>query len=85
MKKYNIIYADPPWAYLWGKGKNGGHFAPEKHYQTMEVDEICKLNVKKIADKNCALCMWATMPTLPDAIRVIKEWDFATKLAYSAG
>lgn len=79
MKKYNIIYADPPWAYLWGKGKDGGHFAPEKHYQTMEVDEICKLNVKKIADKNCALLMWATMPTLPDAIRVIKEWGFKYK------
>lgn len=79
MKKYNIIYADPPWAYLWGKGKDGGHFAPEKHYQTMEVDEICKLNVKKIADKNCALLMWATMPTLPDAIRVIKEWGFRYK------
>lgn len=79
MKKYNIIYADPPWAYLWGKGKDGGHFAPEKHYQTMEVDEICKLNVKSIADKNCALFMWATMPTLPDAIRVIKEWGFKYK------
>ena len=20
-EKYNIIYADPPWAYVWGKGK----------------------------------------------------------------
>ena len=79
MKKYNIIYADHPWAYLWGKGKDGGHFAPEKHYQTMEVDEIRKLNVKSIADKNCALFMWATMPTLPDAIRVIKEWGFKYK------
>ena len=26
-QKYQIIYADPPWAYLWGKGKNGGNFA----------------------------------------------------------
>ena len=24
VKKYNIIYADPPWAYAWGKGKDGG-------------------------------------------------------------
>ena len=78
-KKYSIIYADPPWAYLWGKGKDGGHFAPEKHYQTMTTDEICALNVKSIAEKNCALCLWATMPTLPDAIRVIKEWGFKYK------
>jgi hypothetical protein len=33
--KYQIIYADPPWAYLWGTGKKGGNFAPEKHYETM--------------------------------------------------
>lgn len=79
MKKYSIIYADPPWAYLWGKGKDGGHFAPEKHYQTLSTDEICAFNVKEIADKNCALFLWATMPTLPDAIRVMKEWGFKYK------
>ena len=42
-KKYNIIYADPPWAYLWGKGKNGGNFCPEKHYQTMSTEDIGEL------------------------------------------
>lgn len=79
MQKYSIIYADPPWSYLWGKGKDGGHFAPEKHYPTLSTDEICAFNVKEIADKNCALFLWATMPTLPDAIRVMKEWGFKYK------
>ena len=79
VKKYNIIYADPPWAYAWGKGKDGGHFAPEKHYSIMSTDEICQLDVKALADKNCALFMWATMPCLPDAIRVMKEWGFKYK------
>lgn len=80
-KKYNIIYADPPWAYAWGKGKNGGNFAPEKHYPTMTTDEICgmKSTIKQLADKNCALLMWATMPCLPDAIKVIEEWGFKYK------
>lgn len=78
-QKYGIIYADPPWAYLWGKGKEGGHFAPEKHYSTMSTDEICALDIKRIADKNCALLMWATMPCLPDAIRVMRDWGFNYK------
>lgn len=78
-KKYNIIYADPPWAYAWGKGKNGGNFAPEKHYSTMTTEEICALGVKNLAEKNCALLMWATMPCLPDAIKVIKAWGFKYK------
>ena len=42
-KKYSVIYADPPWAYLWGTGKTGGNFCPEKHYKTMSVEEICAL------------------------------------------
>lgn len=55
-KKYNIIYADPPWAYQWGKGKDGGKFAPEKHYPTMSTKEICDMKdtIKQLADKNCA-------------------------------
>ena len=61
-KKYSIIYADPPWAYLWGTGKTGGNFCPEKHYKTMSVDEICALGqfVRKLRDKNCALFIWTT-------------------------
>ncbi|MCL2381729.1 MAG: MT-A70 family methyltransferase [Treponema sp.] len=77
--KYQIVYADPPWAYLWGTGKDGGNFAPEKHYQTMSTDEICDLNVKALRDKNCALFLWATMPALPDAFKVISAWGFTYK------
>ena len=44
-KKYDIIYADPPWSYLWGKGPDPGRFCPERHYQTMSTDEICELEV----------------------------------------
>ena len=56
-KKYDIIYADPPWAYLWGKGKSGGNFCPEKHYKTMSIEEICELGkyVKQIRNKNADL------------------------------
>jgi len=61
--KYQIIYADPPWAYLWGTGKDGGNFAPEKHYTTMSIDEICAIDVKSLRDKNCALFLWATILT----------------------
>ena len=77
--KYQIIYADPPWKYLWGTGKKGGNFAPEKHYETMPVEEICELNVKDLRDKNCALFLWTTMPALPEAMKVIEAWGFKYK------
>ena len=80
-KRYSVIYADPPWKYKWGEGKNGGNFAPEKHYSTMTTDEICNMRetVLKISNRNCALLMWATMPCLPDVIRVIQQWGFKYK------
>lgn len=77
--KYGIVYADPPWAYLWGTGKNGGHFAPEKHYPTMATDEICALDVRALRDRNCVLAMWTTSPCLPDAFRVMDAWGFKYK------
>ena len=79
MMKYKIIYADPPWKYLWGEGKTGGNFAPEKHYKTMSTEEICALNVRVLRDSNCALFMWATMPALPDAFKVMDSWGFKYK------
>jgi site-specific DNA-methyltransferase (adenine-specific) len=77
--KFSVIYADPPWKYLWGEGKDGGHFAPEKHYATMTTQEICALNIKALREKNCALFLWATMPVLPDAFSVMEAWGFKYK------
>ena len=76
---YDLILADPPWAYLWGTGKDGGNFSPEKHYNTMSTDEICALPVKALRNPNCALALWATGPTLPDAFQVMEAWGFKYK------
>jgi site-specific DNA-methyltransferase (adenine-specific) len=46
MKKYSIVYADPPWRYD-NKGAKG---AAEKHYRTMAPDELCALPVGGIAE-----------------------------------
>ena len=49
-KKYNIIYADPPWAYkVWSK-KGAGRSA-ESHYPTMKIEDIKALPVGELADK----------------------------------
>lgn len=71
-KKYNIIYADPPWRYKDKKCSG----ACEAHYQTMSVKEICELPIKTICDKDCILFMWATYPQLKEALQVIEAWGF---------
>ena len=75
MKKYQIIYADPPWRY----DRKGVQGAAEKFYPTMTQEEISKLPVADIADENAVLFLWATFPKLPEALRLIDAWGFNYK------
>jgi len=73
-KKYNIIYADPPWSYA--DKKNNDPTMGGITYPTMSLDEIKGLPLQDICDKDCALAMWATMPLLREALEVIDAWGF---------
>ena len=44
-KKYNIIYADPPWSYdsRMAEGKGAKRSSSEDYYSVMGIDEICNL------------------------------------------
>jgi len=77
-KKYDIIYADPPWSYRTWNAK-GGRKSASAHYNTMTLQDICCLPVKKIASENSVLFMWATMPNLKEAFEVIEAWGFTYK------
>ena len=75
MKKYNIIYADPPWRYE----RNGVQGAAEQQYPTMRIDELCRLPVAELSEKDSVLFLRATFPKLREALRVIKAWGFEYK------
>jgi len=70
-KKYNIIYADPPWKYF-----EGGHKNQSQHYSTMDIEKIKNLPIQNLAEDNCILFMWATWPILKEALKVIESWGF---------
>lgn len=78
MKKYGIIYADPPWHYRVYSKKGAGRSA-ESHYPTMTIEEIQALPVSELADKDCALFMWITFPLLKESLSVLSAWGFKFK------
>lgn len=78
MKKYSIIYADPPWRYKVYSKKGLGRSA-ESHYPTMELEDIQALPVGELADTDCVLFMWTTIPLLKDCFSVMKAWGFEYK------
>jgi len=77
-KKYEVIYADPPWSYhTWSKKGNGR--SAESHYPTMDLHDICTLPVADIANKDAVLFLWVTFPNLQEGLEVIKAWGFEYK------
>ena len=82
-KKYNIIYADPPWTYKTysKKGQNTKTGSVLAHYNTMSLEELKKLGetIKNISAEESILFMWVTFPTIEQAFEVIKAWGFTYK------
>ena len=80
MKKYQIIYADPPWHFGSKQLQKyqGKRFASldNREYSTMTTEDICSLPVKDIIEDDCALFLWATDGHLPDALKVMESWGF---------
>lgn len=76
-KKYNIIYADPPWTYKdkASAGKRGASYK----YMVQDQNWICNLPVQNITADHCVLFIWTTMPQLPNVFEVINSWGFVYK------
>lgn len=76
-KKYNIIYADPPWCsdYHSGGLKNGRGLA-RQHYSVLETKDIKSLPVSKIKTDDSICFMWATFPCIKSALETMEAWGF---------
>jgi len=74
-KRYQIIYADPPWKYQ-GKMMNS---SVTDHYSVMDIKDLCNLPIKNIAGETCILFMWVTLPKLNEFMKVVEAWGFEYK------
>ena len=79
-KKYDVIYADPPWAYKQSGGAKSRGMA-KQHYSTMPTKEICELPIRNICTDKAVCFLWATFPNLTEAIKVLEAWGFTYKTA----
>jgi len=77
MKKYQIIYADPPWSFSAWSDKAMRHVS--KQYKTMTPEDIYSLDVASLADDTCTLFLWVTFPNLIIGLETIKRWGFTYK------
>ena len=82
MKKYKVIYADPPWSFgskAYQDGSRNMLVLSETQYKTMTIEDIKRLPIQNITDDNAALFLWTTDAHLKEAIEVIEAWGFKYK------
>ena len=88
-QRFGCILADPPWQYA----NDGGAPVPwrpwvergeklqciEAYYPTMPLSEIMAMPVHEIAEKDSVCFMWATVPLMGEAFRVMEAWGYKYK------
>ena len=79
-KKYNIIYADPPWHFQNYNGVLQTSNQDKTPYPyNVKRKKLLNLPVGDIADKDCILFMWVYRPKFIRGNRIrylLKEWGF---------
>lgn len=75
--KYSLIAADPAWRFEVYERDTGLDRAPDAHYQTITIADLCAIPVKDWATKNALLAMWVYEPMLPAALQLGEAWGFS--------
>ena len=79
-KKYQIIYADPPWKVMAGSKQSRKDGDSQKSlllsYPTMELKEIISMPVKEIRERNSVLFLWTINAYIEQSYQVARAWGF---------
>ena len=78
-KKYQIIYADPPWSFGGGgvyQDSNRPVRSTASQYLLTNTKDLCLLPVSTISADNSLLFMWVTDQHIPDALNLMDAWGF---------
>lgn len=76
-KKYSIVYADPHWEV----NMDGDWPCLNKRvrglpYQTMPLDEIRKMPLSEITEKDAHLYLWTINKYIEQSYQVARDWGF---------
>lgn len=78
--KYQVIYADPPWAYDVDLS-SGATRSPENNYPVMNLEKIKEFGnkIQEISAENCILFLWITAPKFNWLFETLESWGFDYK------
>lgn len=78
-QRFATVLADPPWQFINRTGKVAPEHRRLSRYETMGVDDICRLPLAAHAQATAHLYLWVPNALLPDGLRVMQAWEFTHK------
>ena len=81
LRKYAILYADPPWFYSTdqhGKESDSASGGAATHYPMMRPEELRKMrtDIRRRTAEDALLFLWTTGPKMKEAIELGEHWGF---------
>jgi N6-adenosine-specific RNA methylase IME4 len=73
---FRTILADPPWRFDNRTGKVAPEHRRLDRYSTLELDDICRLDVAEVAADQAHLYLWVPNALLPEGLKVLESWGF---------
>lgn len=78
-ESYTTILVDPPWQFQNRTGKVAPEHKRLLRYPTMDLEEIKRLPVDKLAASKSHLYLWVPNALLQEGLDVMKSWGFTYK------
>jgi N6-adenosine-specific RNA methylase IME4 len=75
-KRYNLIYADPPWPYKSGYTGANRKAGAIHRYVLMTWEDLKAFPIGLLAADKAVLFLWATVPLLSQALPLMELWGF---------
>jgi len=72
--KFKTLYADPPWHF-------NDRLDPtrRKPYDTLSIDDLMKLKIKFLIEKDAHFYLWSTSSHIHEALHLMEAWGFDYK------
>lgn len=76
---YKTVLADPPWRFVNRTGKVAPEHKRLSRYDTMSLEEICRLPVASMMAETSHCYLWVPNALLGEGLQVMEAWGFKYK------
>src|SRR5579863_8969864 len=71
---FKTVLADPPWRFANRTRKVAPEHRRLDRYSTLNLEQVCALDVASAVSKTAHLYLWVPNALLPDGLRVMESW-----------